>query len=103
LEIQSSYNGLKDALSRLKSLQVDLQSKSENVRAIELAYKAGLDSKLSLLQAQERLLQTRYGLADYAGRYLQSWLKLNATSGQLDEQFLADFNNAFDDQVKLKN
>lgn len=103
LDIQSSYNGMQEAMSRLEFLQIDLQSKTENVRAVEMAYKAGLDSKLSVLQAQERLLQTKYGLADHAGRYLQSWLKLNATSGQLDEQFLADFNNAFDDQVKLKN
>jgi outer membrane protein TolC len=103
LDIQSSYNGMQEAMSRLEFLQIDLQSKTENVRAVEMAYKAGLDSKLSVLQAQERLLQTKYGLADHAGRYLQSWLKLNATSGQLDEEFLADFNNAFDDQVKLKN
>ena len=103
LDIQSSYNGLQEALSRLEFLEIDLQSKTENVRSVEMAYKAGLDSKLSVLQAQERLLQTKYGLTDHAGRYLQSWLKLSATSGQLDEQFLADFNNAFDDQVTLKN
>ena len=103
LEIQSSYNGLQDTLSRLKSLQLDLQSKTENVRAVELAFKAGLDSKLSLLQAQERLLQTRYGLADYAGRYLQAWLKINASSGQIDESFLTEFNNVFDPRSEAKN
>jgi len=103
LDIQSSYNGMREALSRLQSLKIDLESKSENVRAVELAYKAGLDSKLSLLQAQERLLQTRYGLADYAGRYLQAWLKINASSGQIDEPFLVEFNSAFDDQAAPKN
>lgn len=103
LEIQSSYNGLQDALSRLKSLQLDLQSKTENVRAVELAFTAGLDSKLSLLQAQERLLQTRYGLADYAGRYLQAWLKINASTGQIDEPFLAEFNGAFDARPDARN
>jgi outer membrane protein len=103
LEIQSSYNGLQDALSRLKSLQLDLQSKTENVRAVELAFTAGLDSKLSLLQAQERLLQTRYGLADYAGRYLQAWLKINASTGQIDDSFLAEFNGAFDARPDPKN
>jgi protease secretion system outer membrane protein len=102
LEIQTSYNGMQESLSRLASLQIDLQSKSENVRAVELAYKAGLDSKLSLLQAQERLLQTRYGQADYAGRYLQAWLKINASSGQLDEPFLVEFNSAFDAQAEPK-
>lgn len=103
LDIQSSYNGMREALSRLQSLKIDLESKSENVRAVELAYKAGLDSRLSLLQAQERLLQTRYGLADYAGRYLQAWLKINASSGQIDEPFLVEFNSAFDDQAAPKN
>ena len=103
LDIQSSYNGMQEALSRLRSLQIDLQSKSENVRAVELSYKAGLDSKLSLLQAQERLLQTKYGLADYAGRYLQAWLKINASSGLIDEPFLVEFNGAFDAYTELKN
>lgn len=103
MDIQSSYNGAQEALSRLKFLQIDLQSKSENVRAVELAYKAGLDSRLSLLQAQERLLQTQYGLADHSGRYLQSWLKLNASSGQIDEKFLADFQAFFVADAPLKN
>jgi protease secretion system outer membrane protein len=103
LDVQSSYNGMQEAMSRLEFLQIDLQSKTENVRSVEMAYKAGLDSKLSLLQAQERLLQTKYGLTDHAGRYLQSWLKLNASSGQLGEQFLAEFNSAFDDQLAIKN
>jgi outer membrane protein TolC len=103
LEIQSSYNGMQEAFSRLQSLQIDLLSKSENVRAVELAYKAGLDSKLSLLQAQERLFQTKYGIADYSGRYLQAWLKINASTGQIDDSFLAEFNGVFDARPDAKN
>ena len=96
VDVQSSYNDLLDAQRRMEQLAFDLKAKKENVIAIEMAYKAGLDTQLSLLQARERLQQTHYGHLEQAGKYLQAWLKLHSICGLIDEKFISDFSQWFD-------
>lgn len=96
MEVQSSHNALLDAQTRLEHLTLDLQAKNESLRAVEQAFQAGLDTRLNVLQAQERLQQTRYGMLDQAGKYLQQWLKLEAASGQIDEKLVTSLSQWFE-------
>jgi outer membrane protein len=94
LQTRQSYLGVVNGFAQVKALQQALKSSESLLEASKLGQEVGVRTNLDVLNAQQQLYSTRRDLYQAEYNYLLSKLQLKAAVGTLNEDDLANINQA---------
>ncbi|MDH4233782.1 MAG: TolC family protein, partial [Gallionella sp.] len=93
-QTRQSYLGVVSGMAQVQALQQAMASSENVLNASKLGHEVGVRTNLDVLNAQQQLYATRRDLYQSQYNYLISQLRLKASVGALDEEYLSKVNQA---------
>jgi outer membrane protein len=97
-ETRAAFQAVGSSISRVKALKDSVRAQESVLKGKTRGYRAGVNTLLEVLDAEQDLYSTKRDFAKAGYEYLLSSLRLREQVGSLKESDLADINNFVDRQ-----
>ena len=100
-ETRAAYKSITSAMSRVVALKDSVRAQESVLKGKTKGYRAGINTLLEVLDAEQDLYSTKRDLAQAVYEYVLNSLRLKQQVGSLNESDLANINGFVDQQSKL--
>ena len=95
LQVRKEFQDVTEGVLRIKALEQSVRSSEQSVISSQQSLKAGVRSRLDVLDAEQRLVNAKRDLVEARFIYLLAHIKLFSLVGRADQEKMARINRVF--------